>query len=152
MDPLGQLVVFSIEGQRFGLDVIVVDRIVPAVEVTRLPGLPEHLLGLISVKGSDVPVLDMRRLLSLPLREVRARDKMIIAGGPKRAVALVIDDVAGFAPCPTENRVANDSQSDSNEIIVGTLKDVEGMILVCNEELLLLSGEAQALDAIEAGR
>ncbi len=152
MERADKLVVFSIDGQRFGLDVSAVERVVPAVEVTHFPGLPDHLLGLISVKGSEVPVLDMRRLLGFPGRAITARDKMIIAGGPERAVALVIDEVAGFAGCPKRQPEMDNSPSETHEIIVGTLKDDEGMVLVCNADLLLLRAEARALDAIQAGR
>ncbi len=150
MERAGKLVLFSIDGQRFGLDVSAVERVVPAVEVTRLPGLPRHLLGLISVKGSDVPVLDMRRLLCLPEREVGVRDKMIIAGSPERAVALVIDEIAGFADFPQRDSARRDSPNETSEIIVATLKDDEGMILVCDESLLLLRGEAAAMNVIQA--
>lgn len=96
------MVVFRLERQRYALPIIAVDRIVQAVEVTALPGAPRVILGAINVQGVLIPVIDLRRRLGLPEREIGLADHFLIAKSAGRPVALVIDEAEGLAELPEE--------------------------------------------------
>ncbi len=95
MNETMQLLAFSVGDYRYALPLSAVKRIVRAVEVTPLPDAPDTILGLINVQGQIMPVLNMRRRLGLPEREVNLSDRLIIGHTSKRTVALLVDAVSG---------------------------------------------------------
>ena len=92
MNSLG-LVPFLLDDQRYALHLGVVERIIPAVEITPLPKAPEIVLGLINIRGKIIPTLNIRRRLQLPERETELNDHFIIANTSKRTVALPVESV-----------------------------------------------------------
>ncbi len=84
-----RLVLLTVDGQTYALHLEAVDRIVRAVEVTPLPGAPVIVLGAIDVEGRVLPVLNLRRRLRLPEREIGPADQFLIARTERRAVALL---------------------------------------------------------------
>ncbi len=95
MNETMQLLAFSVGDYRYALPLSAVNRIVRAVEVTPLPDAPDTILGLINVQGQIMPVVNMRRRLGLPEREINLNDRLIIGHTAKRAVALLVDAVSG---------------------------------------------------------
>jgi len=95
MNETMQLLAFSVGDNRYALPLPAVERIVRAVEVTPLPDAPDTILGLINVQGQIMPVLNMRRRLGLPEREINLSDRLIIGHTSKRTVALLVDAVSG---------------------------------------------------------
>jgi purine-binding chemotaxis protein CheW len=91
--PSESLVIFSVEEQRFGLDIATVQRVLRAVALTPLPNAPAIILGLANVRGVVVPVFDIRRRLGLPEREVRPSDHLLMAQAGARTVGLMVDAV-----------------------------------------------------------
>ena len=83
-----RLVPFLLDDHRYALHLGVVERVIPAVEITPLPKAPEIVLGLINIRGKIIPTLNIRRRLQLPERETELTDHFIIANTPKRTVAL----------------------------------------------------------------
>ncbi len=86
-----RLVPFLLDDQRYALHLDVVERVIPAVEITPLPKAPEIVLGLINIRGKIIPVLNIRRRFRLPDRETELTDHFIIANTSKRTVALPAD-------------------------------------------------------------
>ncbi|MGH9857936.1 MAG: chemotaxis protein CheW, partial [Acidobacteriota bacterium] len=90
-----QAVVFLLNEQRYALKLSVVGRIVRAVEVTGLPKAPEIVLGVIRIEGRIIPVMNMRKRLHLPEKEIDLSDQFLIAQTARRIVALEVDAVLG---------------------------------------------------------
>jgi purine-binding chemotaxis protein CheW len=91
------LVVFTLDTQRCALPVSRVDRVLPALEISPLPDAPPVLAGCAVLRGEVVPVLDLRRCLSLPEREIRLDDFLVLARGIGGALAFFADSVACVA-------------------------------------------------------
>ena len=90
-----RLVTFTLDHQRYAVNLSAVERIVPAAEVTPLPRAPGTVLGVIDVQGQILPVFDIRSRFGLPERDMDLNDKLIIANTPRRTVVLVVDSVTG---------------------------------------------------------
>lgn len=95
------LLLFVIEEGRYALDVTGVERIVRAVEVTFVPDASNFIRGLINVAGEIVPVIDMRRRLGLPLRDMELSDRFILINVAGSLKALLVDRVEGVVELPT---------------------------------------------------
>ena len=63
-----EVLVFEVEGQRYGLPTADVRELVRAVTITPLPNAPAVIEGVVNVRGRVLPVLDMRARFRLPAR------------------------------------------------------------------------------------
>lgn len=121
MEPIQQLVVFSLDERVYALRLSTVSRIVPAVYIAPLPGAPEVILGVIDVGGEMAAVFDLRKRFQLPPKPLVPEDRIILARTARRPVALVVDAVHGVAEPAEQDVVA------AKEIIPG-LPYVEGVV------------------------
>ena len=55
-------VLFAIDSQKYGLQITEVERILRAVEVKPLPQSPPHVMGIINMQGTILPVIDLQVL------------------------------------------------------------------------------------------
>ena len=101
-----QLVVFVLDDQRYALPLSAVDRVVRAVEVTRLPETPPIVIGVINIQGRVVPVVDLRRRFHLEERAIDPEDHLVVARSSTGAVALPVDEAEGLVRDLGDDRVA----------------------------------------------
>lgn len=146
-----QLVVFTLDEQRYALHLPSVDRAVPMIEITPLPSAPEIVFGLINLHGAVIPVLNIRKRFRLPEREPDLCDQLIIAHTARRDVALVVDMVSDVVALPSGELVAPETILPQLEHVKGVVKLDDGMIFVHDLDAFLSLEEEQALqDAIES--
>src|SRR5271170_6660955 len=88
-----QVVVFIVDGQRFGTALSRVERVVPAVYITPLPQAAKNVCGVINVEGCMIPVVNMRCQLGLPERPLDVNNEFLILRGEERSLALWVDTV-----------------------------------------------------------
>ena len=151
MDTKGcQLVVFTVQGQRYALYLSAVDRIVHAVEVTPLPKAPKIVLGVVNVQGEIIPVVDIRKRFGLSGREISPDDHFIIARTSRRAVALVVDSATGVIERVDKEVTAPEKILPQMGYVAGVVKLEEGLVLIHNlEQFLSLDEEAALASALE---
>ncbi|MHB8883586.1 MAG: chemotaxis protein CheW [Methylovirgula sp.] len=73
-----QFVTLGIDKEVFGLPVTMVREILDLCEISRLPRMPDYVLGMIDVRGEAVPVLDLRLKLGLPEAPTSPATRIIV--------------------------------------------------------------------------
>jgi purine-binding chemotaxis protein CheW len=86
-----EILVFEVDGRRFGLPAAEVRELLRAVAIVPLPMAPPAVEGVVNLRGRVVPVLDLRARLGLPARAVATTDHMIVAQSSGGLVALRVD-------------------------------------------------------------
>jgi purine-binding chemotaxis protein CheW len=142
-----QLVVFTMDEQRYALQLAAVERVVRMVEVTPLPQAPQIVLGVINVQGRIIPVVDLRRRFRIPARDVRLSDHLLIARTARRTVALALDAVTGIVEGSAPAVIMAEEILPGLEYVAGVMKVEEGLILIHDLEAFLSLEEEQTLDA-----
>src|SRR4030043_457935 len=130
MDSLNQLVVFTLDDQRYALRLPSVERIVQVVEITPLPKAPGIVLGVVNVQGRVIPVVNIRKRFLLPERETNLGDQLIIANTSKRPVALLTDTVNEVIEQSGESMITSEEILPGMKYIEGVVKLKDGMILI----------------------
>lgn len=144
------LLVFLLEGQRYGLRLSSVQRVVSAAEVTPLPKAPSIVLGVLNIGGALAPLIDLRRRFSLPERAMKSTDRILLARTPRRAVCLLVDKTEGLIEIEEEKWVAGGAVLPHLDHIEGLVKLEDGIVLIHDLERCLSLEEEEALDiAIE---
>ncbi|VVB92208.1 CheW-like domain protein [uncultured archaeon] len=152
MNSLDQVVVFSIDEQRYALPLSVVERIVRIVEITSLPKAPDIVLGVVNVQGRIIPVVNLRRRFGKPSREINLSDQLVIARTSKRIIAFVSDSVSGVAGIPEKEVVTAEEILPGLEYIKGIVKRDDGMIHPLDIDTILSFEEAKSGLRVSSGR
>lgn len=139
-------VVFEVGGQRYGLSACVVRELVRAVTITALPKAPAIIEGVIDVRGTVVPVLDIRARFRLPAKPVRHTDHLILAHAGERLVALRADSAVGLVPLEASQIDAAAQIAPTAEYLAGVAKLADGLVLIHDLETFLTEAEAEGLD------
>lgn len=147
-----EFVAFVLAGERYGLYLSAVDRVVRAVDITPLPQAPDIVLGVINVQGQVIPVINLRRRFGLLEREIAVADQLVIAHTARRSVALLADAVSGLLECSSEDIVEAQSILADTQYIEGVVKLDDGMTLIHNLDTFLSLDEEAALDQAIGGR
>lgn len=72
-----QLLTFRLCGDTYAVNVVQVREILDTIEVTAVPQTPDYMLGVINLRGSVVPVIDLRHRFGMQVGQ-RDRDNCII--------------------------------------------------------------------------
>lgn len=140
------LVIFRVDEQRYGLPLNVVERIVRAAEVTLLPKGPAIVIGVLDVEGRVLPVLNIRRRLGLPEREISPIHQFVIARTPRRGIVFIIDEALGVVDLPATGMVGAAQIVPGLEHIRGVVQLPDGLVLIHDLERFLSLEEERALD------
>ena len=144
-----QLVVFTLDNQRFALPLSTVERAIRIMEIVHLPTAPEIVMGVINLHGKIIPVVNIRNRFRLPQREINLNDQLIISNTKKMPLAILIDSVLGVFEFPEKRIVSADKILPDIEYIEGVVKLEEGIILIHDIDKFLSLEEERALnDAI----
>jgi purine-binding chemotaxis protein CheW len=99
----------------YGCDIAEAQEIVPLRALTRLPGAPPYVRGLINMRGTIVTVLDLG--LRLDASRAPTRDgSILLVRHRERLVGLIVDEVADVRPVDLE---LADAAASSNGIVRG---------------------------------
>jgi purine-binding chemotaxis protein CheW len=88
-----ELISFEIGGQEFCIDISVVREIRGWTAVTTMPQTPDYIRGVINLRGTVMPVLDLRNRLGLGRTEPSSRHVIVVVQVDSRMVGLLVDAV-----------------------------------------------------------
>jgi purine-binding chemotaxis protein CheW len=145
MLQIQQLVVFTMDGQRYAVPLSVVDRVVRMVEITPVPRIPQIVLGVINAQGRIIPVVDIRKRFCLPARAPHLSDQLLIARTSKRAVALVVDAVSEVMTLSSQEVVLGETILAHWDYVTRVVKRPDGLILIHDLDRFLSLEEEQGL-------
>jgi purine-binding chemotaxis protein CheW len=94
----GKYLTFQLSNEEFGIRVLKVREIMGLQEITAVPQTPNHIKGVINLRGKVVPVIDLRLKFGMPPAEYTQRTCIIVTQvqGESGAVlmGIVVDGVA----------------------------------------------------------
>ena len=147
-----QVVSFRVGEQEFGLNVFQVERILRYERPAALPKSPDFLEGVVTYDGAPVPVVDLRKRLSVQAEQAD-ETRMMVLDIEGHRVGIVVDQVldvmrvdggAITAPPPLVKGLAA-------EYISGLLSRDNGRtVVILNAGRLLSSKERLALKKVGA--
>jgi purine-binding chemotaxis protein CheW len=82
MAEMAQYLTLGLAGETFGISIRNVREILDMRPISRLPHAPDFLLGMIDVRGSGYPIVDLRTKLNLPSAKATEATRIIILDVP----------------------------------------------------------------------
>jgi purine-binding chemotaxis protein CheW len=151
-----QMLTFEIGSETYGVEILRVREIRGWTSVTRIPHAPPHVLGVLNLRGSIVPVHDLRRRFELERAEYTKVTVIIVvsvqAAVGRREVGVVVDAVsdvvdineAQMKPAPELG------SSFASDYIRGLVPLAQRMIVLLDIDKLIGVQESGATDAVAA--
>jgi len=152
-----QFISFRIGGEEYAIDIMAVREIKGWTETTSLPNQPQHILGVMNLRGTIVPVFDLRRRFGMGVTEASRSHVVIIVAVLDRIVGLLVDavsdiltiDSSEIRPVPELDRgISADFLSgivSINETMVVVLALEELFSRAATEKAFSDAGEPQAV-------
>src|SRR5687768_1317229 len=102
-----QVLSFTVERETYAVDILRVREIRGFSPVTHMPDTPAHVLGVLNLRGSIVPIVDMRRRIGMEVIEPSALTVIIVLSVEsekgRREFGLVVDGVSDVIDLPQES-------------------------------------------------
>ncbi|MGK7344927.1 MAG: chemotaxis protein CheW [Candidatus Nitrospinota bacterium M3_3B_026] len=96
---------FHIAGDGYGIEIRHVTEIIGVQKITEVPNTPDYILGIINLRGTVIPVIDVRIRLNAARKEFDDRTCVIVVNmGDDTVVGLLVDEVREVVEIP-ENMV-----------------------------------------------
>ncbi len=147
--PQVQLVTFRVGGEEFGLDVFAVHEILRYQEPTPMPRAPEFVEGVLDVRGTLVPIVDLRRRFETPEVEYGEDTRIVVVDFNQERLGLVVDSVTEVLRAP-ETAVSPPPsyiRGLAAEFVRGIVRVGERLVILMDLDRILSSQERIALAA-----
>lgn len=89
-----QFISFTIGGEEYGVDIIVIREIKGWTATTELPDAPAYMRGVIDLRGTIVPILDLRARFNRGRSEPTPRHVIMVVAVGRQMAGLLVDAVA----------------------------------------------------------
>lgn len=88
-----QYLAFRLADEEYALDIKQISEIIKVRELTDIPRAPGFILGIISLRGVVVPIIDLRQRLGLGFSEETALSRIIVCRQEEVTVGLLVDSI-----------------------------------------------------------
>lgn len=89
-----QYIVLRLGEEQYGIDIQNIDNIVRMQSITRIPKMPDYLLGVINMRGEVIPVVSMRLKMGLQKDEITKQTRIIVLKLEQEGnVGFLVDEV-----------------------------------------------------------
>ena len=152
-DGLDQYLTFMLADEEYGIDILRVQEIKGWDGVTPMPNMPEYILGVINLRGTVVPIIDLRKhfeLASVPFDKTTVVIVVRVSNGEQgeRTMGIVVDAVSEVHNiAKTDMKPAPDFGGACNtESINGLVTQDNKMIIILDIDHLMNNGVLQTIE------
>jgi purine-binding chemotaxis protein CheW len=142
--------IFKIGDETFGIGIERVVEILKVQKIFTIPGLPEFLSGVMSVRGNIIPVMDLR--LRFGLQPSGKKERIIIVRYGKEKIGFLIDHIKEILSISSGEVMTPPSifKGFRTEYLTGLSRQDENIIILLNIDNLLTSEEKiRLMESIE---
>ncbi len=150
-----EFLTFMLAGEEYGVDILRVQEIKGWDEVTNIPNTPDYIRGVINLRGSIVPIIDMRLRFALESKEYDATTVVVVLRiendkGSDRTMGVVVDAVSDVYNVPKiDIKPSPDfGLAVDTEFVNGLATVAEKMIIVLNIDHMLNAKELAAVESL----
>jgi len=152
-----QLVVFELANEHYGVDIAAVESIIKMQPITAVPQAPAFVEGITNLRGSVLPVMDLRKRFGLSSREqktesTRDEKRIVVVSMDGMKIGMIVDAVSEVL------RVQEDTieppppmvTTINSAFITGIAKVGERLIILLDLAKILTVSEKDEMTNLEA--
>jgi purine-binding chemotaxis protein CheW len=140
-----QYVTFFLRDEEIGIPILQCREIVRVGTITRVPEAPEHVRGVVNLRGRVLPAVDTRKCLGYEAVPPTSKSRLLVVEAAGRSFALLVDRIARILKLATADITALPENARVRSAI-GVARDGDSTITITDAERILRPGSmAQAL-------
>ncbi len=91
IDDVVQLVGFIIGNEEYAIPILSIQEIIKPIEYTRVPQVPDYVMGVFNLRGDVIPLIDLRKKFNLESVKHSEDTRYIVLKGEENIAGFVID-------------------------------------------------------------
>jgi purine-binding chemotaxis protein CheW len=145
-----QYLTFALGDEQYGIEILKVQEIKGYVPPTAVPNTPGCIKGVMNLRGTIIPIVDLRAKLGLPETEYNQFTVIIVTTIGTKVVGLIVDSVSDVLNIPQSDIQAPPEFGATVDVrfIDGIAKAEEKIVMLLNMSKIIADRE---LDAIQMG-
>ena len=147
-----QLVTFTLGQEEYGVDIGTVREINRLTDITHVPKAPEFVEGLINLRGTVVPIVDLRKRFDIEPAGDEKQRRIILVDVGGRTIGVIVDSVSEVLTLSAEHVdevPATISSGVNTEFLRGVGKIGERLMLLLDLDSILSAQELGELNTVE---
>lgn len=125
-----ELLSFLVGGQDYSVDIMSVREIRGGATATSLPHSPDYVRGVINLRGTVLPIMDLAKRLGMNTEVDSDRNVIIVVAIEERTVGLMVDAVSDILAIPEEEmQPPPEMPADNERNFVSALTIVDGRMI-----------------------
>ena len=154
----GKYLTFLLGDETYGIEILKVQEIIGMMKVTHFPKAPEYIRGVINLRGSVIPVLDLRVKFSMDKKEDTEKTCVVVVNievdGNMTKRGIIVDEVSEVIDIETEmlEEAPDFGQIKSSGYVLGVGKVGEKVIILIDVVNILGEEDFRFLEEEEGKR
>jgi len=143
-----RLITFILGEEKYGLDILKVRELISFPEgLTRIPGMPDFIIGMFNLRGLVIPVMDLREKFKMSSEQRHDFSVIIIVEVNNKNIGLTVDSVSDVIFVKEENiQETNElAVNVDTKFIKGVAKTKDEMVILLDIDYLLSKEEFDTL-------
>ena len=146
-----QYLTFFLAGEEYGVGILDVQEVKAWEGVTQIPNAPAHVKGVLDLRGTIVPIVDLRTRFGLPAQEYGITTVIVVLkleqAGDSQVIGVVVDAVSDVMDV-TDSQIkdAPDFNGDAQSLFIRGLASLNNKrVILLDTNRLLSQGELTEL-------
>jgi purine-binding chemotaxis protein CheW len=127
-----QLVSFRLAEEEYGIEITKIREIILMGEITQVPQTPHYVKGLINLRSTVIPVVDLRTRFGLPEGELTDESRIMVLHVGTKTIGIVVDAVSEVL------RVNHDQMAPPPPTVAGLGQEYLTGLVKLEERLLIM--------------
>jgi len=143
---------FFVEDEQYGIDISRIKEIIAPINITHIPKTPEFVKGVINLRGSIIPVVDVRLKFGMTKKDIDIDTAIIIYEVDESSIGFIVDYVEDVLTIDEKNiSEAPRFGSNIDTSFIENVAEIDGgVIMLLNLEKIFEAQELLDISKLES--
>ncbi len=149
-----QVACFRLGDDLYAIDIMRIREIIRPQKLSGLPKAHDFVEGVINLRGTVIPIIDLRKRFDLPHRDIDRTTRLLIVSVTGQQLGLVVDDVTEVITIPVRDIKPPPPvvKGVGADYLIGVCLADDSLVMLLNIDRILTAGEAEELGRLEGLR
>ncbi len=126
-----QVAAFKLLKEEYGVNILNVQEIKVLTDITRVPFAPDYIKGVINLRGSVLPVIDLKRRIGLEDAPYTDATRIIIMKIGEFSIGMIVDAVTEVLTISGQDiNAAKDVSDNTSNRFVSSIGNIDGRLII----------------------